>query len=123
MLWPAEADGFEGVAIKIVTPPVGGGGGGGKDPVVSLAPAQSAWSYAAPSPPSVTMRRSSFFPATLTLTALVAEEPVITPLSNNFSPSAQTWNTTDPFGLHSSSTPTSERKVEYCPPRLKRSSE
>src|SRR6185436_18423325 len=60
---------------------------------INLAPAQSAWSYQMLSPASVTIRRNSCRPATLTLTGFVADDQVMTPLSYNFTPSAQTWKT------------------------------
>jgi hypothetical protein len=52
-----------------------------RDQYSRYAPAQSAWSPLAPSPPSVTTNFNSLFPLTFTLTFLIAEERVTIPLS------------------------------------------
>ena len=50
------------------------------------------------------------------LSAREAVRPVIRPLSNSLTPSAQTWKTTEPPSPTSSSTPTTARKEAYFRP-------
>lgn len=65
-------------------------------PHLNFASAQSAWSHPLPSPASVTTSFISFFPVKSMLKNLAFVSRVIFPLSNAFSPSSQTWKTTEP---------------------------
>src|SRR5204862_558481 len=72
----------------------------------SFAAAQSAWSLALPSPPSVTTRSSTRALVTSTWTGRPPSEPRSTPLEYTGRPSALTENTTLPCPPASASTPT-----------------
>ena len=95
--------------------------------VTTAASTGSPWSASTPLVPSVTTSRSSCLPVTsrpvAEPTCLVAVEPVMVPLSQAFTPSSQTWNTTEPSFPTSSSTPTDDVKRVQAPPRLYRTSD
>src|SRR3954468_20938852 len=83
----------------------------------SRASAQSAWSWALPSPPSAITRCSCWAPVTSRSRGKGCEVPVRTGVVVSVRPSAVTEKVTEPYGATSSSMPTVAVNLLQLPPR------